>query len=281
MPGDLHTHTTFSDGSLPIETLPLLAKRASLSWLAISDHDSVQSVRYAYAHPFVDGVSLIPATELSTFDPARGQRVHLLAYWPLDCPALEAHCAGMAARRNAACRQSAKELEAIYPQFSANMALEYAKASGVLFKAGIMNALCALGIAESIYGEVYHHLFGASGGIVLHEPGYDPLDTVLETLKACKAVVVLAHPSVYRSMDLARELAAAGRIDGIEIEHPRNREEDKAACRSLCAQYGLIETGGTDFHGANARHPHPLGTCTATDEQIARLCALAQKRQKI
>jgi predicted metal-dependent phosphoesterase TrpH len=281
LPGDLHTHTTFSDGSLPIHLLPLLAKRAGLSWLAVSDHDSVQSVRYAYEHPCVDGVSLIPATELSTFDPVRGRRVHLLAYWPQICPALETHCAEMAKRRNAACLQSVKELEAIYPQFSADMALAHAEASGVLFKSGIMNALCALGIAESIYGDVYHQLFGSPGGIVLHKPGYDPLDTVLETLKACKAVVVLAHPSVYQSMDLARQLAAAGRIDGIEIEHPRNTKEDQAACRALCAQYGLIETGGTDFHGANSGHPHPLGTCTTADEQIARIGALAKKRQAV
>ena len=41
-------------------------------------------------------------------------------------------------------------------------------------------------------------------------------------------MVVLAHPSVYHSMELARELIAAGRLDGVEIDHPRNTPEDKA-----------------------------------------------------
>ena len=51
MPGDLHTHTTFSDGSTPADKLPFLAACAGMTHLAISDHDSIQSVRYAYAHP--------------------------------------------------------------------------------------------------------------------------------------------------------------------------------------------------------------------------------------
>ena len=50
MPGDLHTHTTFSDGSLKADWLPRLAARVGLSHLAISDHDSMHSVRYGYAN---------------------------------------------------------------------------------------------------------------------------------------------------------------------------------------------------------------------------------------
>ena len=40
-------------------------------------------------------------------------------------------------------------------------------------------------------------------------------------------------------------------MDGIEIDHPSNSPEDRAECITLCEQYGLIRTGGTDFHGAN------------------------------
>ena len=41
MPGDLHTHTTFSDGSTPVAKLPFLAACAGMTHLAISDHDSI------------------------------------------------------------------------------------------------------------------------------------------------------------------------------------------------------------------------------------------------
>lgn len=41
MPGDLHTHTTYSDGSTPVDKLPFLAACAGMTHLAVSDHDSI------------------------------------------------------------------------------------------------------------------------------------------------------------------------------------------------------------------------------------------------
>ena len=117
MPGDLHTHTTFSDGSTPADKLPFLAACAGMTHLAISDHDSIESVRYAHDHPLQNGVHLIPATELTAYDYERAHRVHLLCYWPDDCAALADFSAMMAERRLTAMLQSCKELEAICPQF--------------------------------------------------------------------------------------------------------------------------------------------------------------------
>ncbi len=69
-------------------------------------------------------------------------------------------------------------------------------------------------------------------------------------------------------------------MDGIEIDHPRNSPEDKAECAALCEQYGLIHTGGSDFHGANHKKAStPVGTCTTPDDQIARIEELARKRK--
>ena len=278
MAGDLHVHSTFSDGSVPVKDLPLMAKRLGLSTLAVSDHDSLKSVRFAMEHPVQEGVALIPAAELSAYDYQRKRRAHLLAYWPKLTPALERHCAHIEAERNAAWVTSARELEAVYPQFRAEMALEYAKDSDVLYKSGIMQALCELGLVQGgIYGETYQKIFG-KGGMIRRTPTYFSVENVLEILRESKAVVVFAHPSVYNSMELVQELAAAGRIDGIEVEHPRNTEADKAVCRALCERYDLILTGGTDFHGSNSKEPKPLGTCTTTEEQIGRIRALAAAR---
>ena len=60
----------------------------------------------------------------------------------------------MKERRNACALQSAKELEQLYPQFTTDLAWETTKASGVLFKSGLMQALELLGLTDgSIYGE--------------------------------------------------------------------------------------------------------------------------------
>ena len=99
------------------------------------------------------------------------------------------------------------------------------------------------------------------------------------TARASGAVVVFAHPTVYKSMPLVRELVAEGAIDGIEVDHPRNSPEDRAECAALCAAHGLIVTGGSDFHGANHGKPHPVGACVTAGDQIARVEALARQRR--
>ena len=92
-------------------------------------------------------------------------------------------------------------------------------------------------------------------------------------------MVVFAHPTVYKSMPLLRELVAEGAIDGIEVHHPRNSPEDRAECAELCKKHDLIVTGGSDFHGANHGKPHPVGACVTEDDQIARIEALARQRR--
>ena len=281
MAGDLHTHSTCSDGSVPIHRLPLMAARAGLDTMAISDHDTLLSVNYCYEHPVQDGVHLLPAAELTGYDHEHRHRVHLLCYYPdPENRELREHCDILRQRRNECALQSCREIEALYPQFRTEQALEYAQDSGVLFKSGIMQALRELGLADSIYGERYHELFGWNPrGRVLHSPEYIPVREVLATAKAAGAVVVFAHPTVYKSMPLLRELVAEGAIDGIEVHHPRNSPEDRAECAELCKKHDLIVTGGSDFHGANHGKPHPVGACVTEDDQIARIEALARQRR--
>lgn len=280
MPGDLHTHTNFSDGSSDIELLPFLAARAGLTHLAISDHDSMLAIRWAMRHPQAQGVTLLPAAELTGFDVKRGRRVHILCFCPEDTPALAAFCGEMARRRNEACGRSIEELEEMYPAFTREAARRYAVRSGVSFKTHLIRVLYDYGYTDGIYHALYQKLFGNPDGLVLHDPAYDDLYDVLPLIREAHGVAVLAHPSVYHSMELAAELAHDGLIDGVEIEHPRNTPEDKEVLRILARQYGLIVTGGTDFHGMHSSHPLPLGTCTTDDENIARILALAESRRK-
>ena len=143
-----------------------------------------------------------------------------------------------------------------------------------------MQALQQLGLCDGIYTGLYHELFGwEPRGKCLHSPTYPPVREVLATAKAAGAVVVFAHPTVYKSMPLLRELVAEGAIDGIEVHHPRNSPEDRTECAELCKKHDLIVTGGSDFHGANHGKPHPVGACVTEDDQIARIEALARKRR--
>lgn len=279
MAGDLHTHTNFSDGSTDVERLPFLAMRAGLTHLAVSDHDSIQALEWAMAHPREQGVSLIPATELTCFDTRRGRRVHLLCYLPELTQELRAFCAEMARRRNEATAKSIAELEKRYPQFTRDAVLEITKRSGVTYKTHIIRVLYEYGYTDGIYKDLYRELFG-KGGSVLHDPAYDSVDDVLAMVHRAKGVAVLAHPSVYNSMELAQELGEKELLDGVEIDHPRNRIDDQQTLRQMAQKYGWIITGGSDFHGMHMSKPAPLGACVTQDSQIqALLHRSSQKRE--
>lgn len=279
MAGDLHTHTNFSDGSLDIERLPRLAARAGLTHLAVSDHDTALSAEYAMQNPQVDGVCLIPAVELTCEDKQRGRCVHLLCYFPSLTPQLRAFFGLMAQRRNEALEKSMAELEKLCPQFAREDALALAARSGVVYKTYVSRVLFEYGYTDGIYRDLYRKLFGKPDGEILHEPAYESVETVLALIRQSGGVAVLAHPSVYKSMELCAQLAAAGSIDGVEIDHPRNTQADKERLHALALQYGLIVTGGTDFHGIHMAHPTPLGAMTTSAENIGKMAVLSAARK--
>ena len=61
MPSDLHMHTTFSDGRLTPEELVAAAKTAGLSYMAITDHDTVAAIPAARAEIARAGVDAFVA----------------------------------------------------------------------------------------------------------------------------------------------------------------------------------------------------------------------------
>ena len=185
----------------------------------------------------------------------------------------------MAAERVEAGRRNAADLAREEPRFDPAWAEPLWQASGIPFKAHLMAAMCEAGLADGIYGARYKELFGKNGPI--HNPcRYESVEGVLALIRAAGGVAVLAHPSVYNSMELAAELAAAGKIDGVEIDHPRNTPEDRAQLHRLAEKYGLLITGGTDFHGRYAGTLRPMGSGTTSEDTIRRIEALARSRKE-
>lgn len=279
MIGDLHVHSTNSDGSVKIEELPLLAKAAGLTHLAITDHDTLKSVRFARAYDEKDGLVLIPGLELTSMDYERKRLVHVLCYDPMETPELIAFCIKMKRRRNAAAKKNIEVLQERFPAFRKEAAWKYSKDSGVLFKSSIIRVLYDYAYTDGIYKDLYRELFGREG-ICTARPHYDDFYDVLQLVRQAAGVAVFAHPSVYQSMDLCKECIKKGLIDGVEISHPRNTAGDRIELLNLAQEYGFIVTGGTDFHGINMEEPRPVGSCTTTEAQIGKLLQLAEKKKK-
>lgn len=82
MPSDLHMHTTFSDGRLTPEELVAAAKTAGLSYMAITDHDTVEGISYLYENGLYPCKGIHIIRELSSVHTIRRPKsISLVIMW--------------------------------------------------------------------------------------------------------------------------------------------------------------------------------------------------------
>ena len=76
--GDMHVHSTASDGNVPPQKLPWIAKAMGLAAIAITDHDSIEGCRSAFREGTLLGQRTMIGVELSTEHPG----LEILGYFP-------------------------------------------------------------------------------------------------------------------------------------------------------------------------------------------------------
>lgn len=267
---DLHCHTRYSDGSAALQDVLEMAVKRSIQILAITDHDTMAGCDPAIKLGKEMGIRVIPGVEISTKDPVRGRKVHILCYAPQRPEILEPLLNATLNSRRCAAAEAMDVVSSLYP-VSKEMILRHAEGSTCVYKQHIMHALMDAGCADTIFGETFRSLFNSKTGPAYRSVQYPDVYTVLETVHKAGGKAVLAHPSEYNSMELLKELCEKDLLDGIEVNHPRNREEDQAVMIRLAEQYGLAMTGGTDFHGFYTTKKNPVGTCTTAQTEFHRL----------
>jgi predicted metal-dependent phosphoesterase TrpH len=248
---DLHAHTTASDGSFSPSELVAHAREIGLSAVGITDHDTIAGWDEAFQSGLAAGVEIVPGIEFSTA--YEGGRFHLLGYY-------------------------------IDPQSELMSTLEWIQAARANRGVEILNKLRALGLpleedevrafsggevgqigrphfAQAMVARDYVSSTREAFDLYLSEgkPAYAP-KAVLTSRDAIKGihdaggVAVWAHPPHRTKLSLdeletrLREWIGWG-LDGLEIAYSEYTPEEAAWARTVQERYGLLGTGGSDFHG--------------------------------
>jgi hypothetical protein len=232
---DLHVHTTNSDGTLTLETLPAAAERAGVEAVAVTDHDRYHP---ELEEPVTDlgGVELIHGIELRVeTDEAR---LDLLGYGLRRTEGLTELVADLQENRIERARQIVGCVE---DRLDVELDVE--------FEPGVGRPHIARAVAESDhhygYGDAFEHLIGngcpcyVARDIPLFEEG------VARLTEAC-GVVGLAHP--FRYDDPGAALALTEHLDAVEVPYPYGNGVDTGAAKRAAEQHDLLVTGGTDAH---------------------------------
>jgi predicted metal-dependent phosphoesterase TrpH len=275
---DLHSHTNESDGSVSPAELIEIARRAQVGILAITDHDSFAGYEGA-AHSAKDAdVDLICGIEISA--KLQGYTAHLLGYFPNseDRNGLKKWIEDLQASR----RDRNARLVTRLGELGLNITLPEAEARGraQTGRPHFAQILVEKGYAANVQEAFDNYLDEAAPGYVYRdEPEF--FDAVGRVRKA-GGVASLAHP-VRLKCDLEPVLAklcSAG-LNAIEAYHSDHTPSAVQHYLALADRYGLLATGGSDFHGATkpeielgtGRH----GNLKVPAEVVERLRAAARK----
>ncbi len=247
---DLHTHSTFSDGTWTPEELADAGAEAGLSALALTDHDTVDGLPRFEAACRARGLRAVPGVELSAaFEPLP---LHILGYFvPPDHRELAEGLRRLRAgreTRNAAILARLNDL-GIPLEASAVAAVA---GEGAVGRAHIAEALVRGGWVKHPK-EAFSRYLARGAAAYVERDRLTPEEAVA-LLRRVGAAPVIAHPVTLRlSMDHLRALAvrlkACGLI-GIEAHYPKHDASKIRRYETLASELGLVITGGTDHHGA-------------------------------
>jgi predicted metal-dependent phosphoesterase TrpH len=262
---DLHVHSTASDGSLSPSALVAMALRCDLDVLAIADHDSVEGLAEASTAATGTPLMLVPAVELSASD--GGHDVHILAYFiDQEDPILLAHLADLRLSRLHRAEAMVSALREAGYDISIEAVLGLSR-GGAVGRSHIAAALVGAGHSETV-SEAFRTLIGRGRPFYVDKDARPPRD-VIATIAQAGGIAVIAHPGVTAADSLLPGLVAAG-LRGIEAFHADHTAQQRSHYAALARDYGLLVTGGSDYHGPGGPNP-ALGSVDVPVEAVDAL----------
>lgn len=271
---DLHTHTTASDGVLGPADLVAEAAARSVGLLAVADHDTTASVDAALSAGRDAGIEVWPAVELSC-DVEAGE-VHVLGYFVhhrLDW--LQALLGRLREGRADRAERMVQRLAALGVPVEFTRVRELSD-GGAIGRPHVARALVEAGHVRDV-PEAFERFIGRHGPAYVERLKVTPMQAV-EVIRAAGGLAVLAHPGWGQHDEMIPDLVAAG-LDGIEVYYPDHTPAQVEHYRTVTTQYGLLMTGGTDFHGGNLATRVALGSQYVPEAIVAPLRAAAAARR--
>lgn len=253
---DLHTHTTASDGKLTPAQLVRLASRLALKIIAITDHDSTTGVPEAREAGQAYGVEVIAGVEINTDVP--NAEVHILGYFvDPDHAELNEQLARIREGRVDRVRKMAEVLTKMGAPVRFERILEIA-GEGSVGRPHVAQALVEAGHAHG-YQDAFERFIGRNSPAYVERMKFTPIEAC-GLIRRAGGLPVLAHPvffdkygAIKSAIDLDEmlpQMIAAG-LAGLEVYYPNYDAVTQEFLLAIARRYGLLVTGGTDFHGAH------------------------------
>lgn len=256
MKSDLHIHTLYSDGVFSPEKIVDTAIDVGLQVIALTDHDNVLS--YPVAKEYLkntgraDKLEIIQGIEVNTL--YKNYEVHILGYF-MDVNNSDFQEL-LKTQQQARINQTTQIVELLNKKAGIRVKYEDIKSlvaqGGSIGRPHIARAIVSAGGVANVM-EAYAKYINDSSPVYVARKTVSPHDAV-EIINDAGGIPVFAHPiDVDISEKLTKELVSYG-LRGIEAYHRKHSPAVVEYFSSLAEKYGLIITGGSDFHAPSVNH---------------------------
>ena len=246
---DLHTHSIFSDGTYTPSEIIAEAKRLGLI-VALTDHNTVAGLPEFVGAAQEHGVTAVPGVELST--EYNGKELHLLGLFVL--PKHYAAIDRMVKEQHVL--KEISNMELVERLNQAGYLIDYAKVkrrnpNGNANRAHMAAELLEQGYVTSVR-EAFDTILSDKSGFYV-PPSRLQLTDVIKELRRIGVLPVLAHPLQELTEAELRELlpsAIEAGLVGMETMHSSYTPETICLAKKIAAEFHLLPSGGSDFHGS-------------------------------
>jgi 3',5'-nucleoside bisphosphate phosphatase len=247
---DLHTHSIYSDGSNTPQELVQLAVANGLTGLALTDHDTVEGVNELKCHGEVAGITVLSGVEISTT--LRQHTLHILGYGiDPDSERLRQWLQPLQQGREKRNAAIIEKLHGLGVEISAEEMLRLSPC-GQTGRPHIAKLLVEKGVVDS-FDMAFRRYLGRNKAAWQGRFSYSAAETI-RMIHETGGIAVLAHPGQIdpegREQRLLIKELTRYDLDGLELFYPTHSRRMIKKLRSLAAEYNLITTGGSDFHGS-------------------------------
>ena len=255
---DLHTHSFYSDGTDSPQEIIDKALELGLTAVALTDHNTTRGLCEFTSYADNKAIEAVAGVEFSADH--NGKELHILALFvpesafdKVQAYVNKMHESKVQSNINLINSLQKAGYDLDYDQI-------YAKANGNMNRAHVASELTQKGYTSSVK-EAFDTVLSVEQGHYVPPQRLDALETV-EFIKSIGAVAVLAHPYLNLSADeleIFLPLAMQHGLDGMETRYSAYTAEVQAMAGKTAEKYGLLQSGGSDYHGERKQERLGIG----------------------
>jgi len=263
---DLHTHTNFSDGMFPPIEVYQIVIESGIKAVSITDHDTVDGI-LALPKGLIEADLFLPGVEISAAEPELS--CHILGYFHHTQLSKIEELLG----HSKEARKS--RLKEMIEKLRKNMGIELnieelvmdSAPSQILGRPHLADLMIKKGLVRNRNTAFIKYLNQNSSVYVPYKKM--TAKKAIEIIHEARGLSFIAHPGKDNVDNRIRYLVELG-LDGIEVWHYAHRSSaSEEYYLKQAIKYGLMTSGGSDFHAFNPIIP--LGTKGVTKENYWKI----------